>query len=328
MKLHFFIIALLMSFKSYSIENGMIATKPQLIELGIVAIIFEEDGREKSVCTGTRISPNVVITAWHCVNSFENFPIGVRQSLEPLDTHYNLEKIAKITFPGLTDDFFNDYLFKSFFGSKHDIAILILEESTLNPFLSISSKLEINSFIQLGYGMDSHEDTKDSYPLSYLDNGIISPVSTNLMINILNEQSSLRDGDSGGPLIIKNGSEYQVVGILSDANPSPLEEIINGSSNYTDLKYFSDWLSSFTKIHVPTSEVTQYNREKNIFLTKKNIRKTYAQLCKNLSQKYGSHWSFNSDMDCMPGEESTCEEVSGPIFPVKWDSELKKCTYL
>lgn len=326
------VLMIFFSFLTYAIENGVLSSKEQLIQSGSVAIIFEGGGKEESVCTGVRISQEIVMTAWHCVNSFHVFPKGVRQSLDPLDKQAELEKIKAITFPGMTEDFFEYYQFIPFFGYVHDIALIFLEQKSDKFFLPISGVLDTAkiNLTQFGYGMVYHEPTQDSYPLSILSNGIINFTTLESQISIKNSKSSLRDGDSGGPLIQNLTTGASIVGILSNAHPGSLEEIMDGSSNYTKIALFLNWINSFASNAKESSRISrdnQYPLEKDIFLTANNIVSVYKKLCENLNLKYGSKWILNDEGDCLPTDKETCIKVSSGYFPVSWDDSTGNCRY-
>lgn len=324
------------------IEGGNLSTKEQLLKSGTVAIIYSDmKGKEINDCTGVRIYPNVVLTASHCVKGLDSFPLGVRQSLNPLDKSTKLEKIKAIKFPGLQNYYYERMTPTG--SLERDIALIILEEDSKNPYISIEpveEKMVIGKIAQYGYGRNSHREDAGCQPLSVLETGEvlqlqnISDFLNNYpSFDVKNTRTSVRPGDSGGPLFNVNANgEYKLIGILSNASEGPLSELKDGRAGYLEAASFVEWIRSAIGNNSFNSQLKdlkhQHPERDQFFLSAANYKEQYKQVCAKLNSQFGSKWTLNSDGYCLPSDKEFCLKASdGTIgtLPVSWNAKKKKC---
>lgn len=343
MKVLFLLLIISINYKaqaSVMVVNGKVALHKVMVDNGAVALIYKYGNEEFFGCTGTRIAPDIILTAAHCVIDAYSELIGVRQALKPLDKTIPLEKVEGFKFPE-KDYFYNQY-FKD--PKRNDIALVRLEKKSARPFISIST---INSFstftdylLQLGFGKTTHDDNIEEDEskrfLRFLDTGVIAPnhFPSNQDdyeedIKVHNPLSAVASGDSGGPLLkCSKGSQSgcAILGVLSAGinGVTPY-----GNSNYVSVLPHLSWIRKaigqpgFNK-DLPLKG--QFLDEGNIFQTHKTHMTTMKKICKKMSQKVGSIWNLNADGECIPNDEIMCSKVSGTLQLI-WNQEKKKCEY-
>lgn len=327
----FFILIFHPVLASTLVENGSPASQEDLLKTGTVAIVYEHDGAETSSCTGVRISPNAVLTAAHCVFRPFAFPKGVRASLDPLNKTVPVEKVSALKFP-----YQNFYLRINFGeGYEDDIAILILEEKSDAIIPEIAIPVKEDKFLQLGYGMEFHRPTKEIYPLNKLLNGVLLEESVSpFHFSIMNPQSSMRSGDSGGPVFIRSEEGYKLAGVLSSGNPRPLSEITDGKTIYMSAYHFVAWIreliedESFASHLSPVYE--QFPIESKDFITVNNVTKVHQRLCQESRESTDIDWYLSEKGTCLPKDEEFClrmrqGKINFRFFSVRWNAKTARC---
>lgn len=209
----------------------------------IVAVYAIKDGATSgALCTGTVISPTVVLTAAHCVhpdtvgtgNKFYVMTapditdkMHPSPKLEVKETHYDPKFDAKMIFNG------------------HDIAVVILAApTTITPIPwnkdALSATMKGQPARIVGYGLNDSFGSKgagikrqatvklNNFDELYVKTGSLLPWKV------------ICSGDSGGPVLMKMGGVEKVVGVNSFGIIYCLTE---ASSTRTDI--YKDFVNSY-----------------------------------------------------------------------------------
>ncbi|KAJ2547939.1 hypothetical protein EV175_005026 [Coemansia sp. RSA 1933] len=231
-----------------------------------------------SICTGSLIAPNVVLTAAHCTISPEGFTYEASQihvsfshtpnASDVLTSGYTVSKIKANTAFDMST-------------LRNDVALLILDKhiptSVATPAKIYS--VEVDSGTQLtaaGYGLTVPGD-EYSYASQLMEVSLIAATQEfcasrndlyDVSINLCTDDNTGRrvcPGDSGGPLSIQSGDGYAIVGItdyisVSDAdtnvNKTALELCSeeNSGSFFTRASAYINWIAKTANLD--TSDFT------------------------------------------------------------------------
>lgn len=217
-----------------------------------LVLIEASDG---SRCTGALIDYDLVLTASHCVDIVDEsdrratLKVFVRKSGGGFDE-----------FRTLTTRTHLDYALTST-GAYNDIALIELDHTVdyRIPLLKIATTLEERSrrpgpLLAIGYGK-----TKDAFVPEDEDR-VLRSVKVTLASRLQGQRTSFNDrtemivvdqrsqrgicsGDSGGPLLRQEGSDYYVVGVANlVTNPGHQQEPCSGYSAYQSVVYQKNWI--------------------------------------------------------------------------------------
>ncbi|KAI7829919.1 trypsin-like cysteine/serine peptidase domain-containing protein [Kickxella alabastrina] len=230
-----------------------------------------------SICTGSLIASNVILTAAHCVFATDTIKYSAAQ-IQAGFTHdmpdptlefhgYNISKV--IAHPGFTMEGLND-----------DIAVLILKTPVVN---SMVTKVKV-------YTGDFYLDT----PLGAAGFGMVDPLNSTVSPDVLmkvdlrvgsdefceknnigynhkylicTDGTAGKDtcyGDSGGPLItpVDNGSDgFALLGITSfgsdnEDNPDGICAMAGSSGFYTRAATYVNWIAQVANLNIKDFTIT------------------------------------------------------------------------
>lgn len=299
MRIFFYLALLSLAFTANAVINGKLATKEFMLKTGAVAFIYSDEQGEAAYCTGTRIAKNLILTAAHCVWDESDFPIGVRQALDPLDRSVQLERIVGVKF------LLKDFYFWSLTDPSQldDIAIVQLENLSSAPVIRPGELSTVGPYTQIGYGMTSMDSEARSNPLAYLTNATFES-SKEKILRVRNDQSSMAPSDSGSGILVKRSKGYEIVGALI------------GGGEYRRVDAYLPWI-----IKVMNGE------DSSVWLTPRNMFEEKSKECASMSFHGYSHWRLDQDGYCLPQEESSCKDLRTytPGLFVTWDGKSKVC---
>jgi len=202
--------------------------------------VFPGDG----LCGGSLIDSKWIVTAAHCLDGIEKSDIKVFLGTNDLEKGKKIGIKQYTIHPDYDDSFSLDY----------DIALIELEEYTSFQTISLISNdnnLDNKDATATGWGRTSVMHPYISQKLRQVTTYIVSneecsnaykeyEVTENMLCaGKYNENKGTYYGDSGGPLMIKNGDNWELVGITSWGSPKA-----DNYDVYTRVSKFKKWITS------------------------------------------------------------------------------------
>ena len=183
----------------------------------------DDDGRLVGSCTGTVISPTAVLTAAHCFISSDSAVVRVVAN----GTKVDVPSSRVVTHPGY------------FLGSEgvyfNDVAIVHTSSQLPVPAAPIllSRAPEVGE-ISLVAGYGQLENAGPAVEDVVAGRAVIRTVTDNhIRIDFRGWESHPCQGDSGGALYIEDDSGLVIVGVVSQSDPSVLEEQVCSKGDKT-----------------------------------------------------------------------------------------------
>jgi hypothetical protein len=257
---------------SPAIVNGVATTPSNPLNKHLVMVLskFETSSNQDSeasstLCTGTLVGPNTILTAAHC------FPKNTvaTQIVASINLFCSSGFSKQLVYPAnqiKIHPLFQHKDTPSTTSPDYDIAIVQFDgilPSHYEPLklhkLDIRTEMQspTSGLIMTGYGRTNTSD--DSLPeLRFVNKGwdrlILERDSTNLIdrLNLISiNQSDSRggcSGDSGGPLLIADQGSYKVVGVASYIESAVESKLCEqGLIFYSYLPSYWDWISEQLK---------------------------------------------------------------------------------
>lgn len=237
------------------------------VVLVLTTLYERQKAVSQSTCTGVLIAPNTVLTAAHCFNVGNYFAVTEIVASTNMLCSSGFDKRLIYSTNSITlEPRFQKNTEPADYFAYHDIAIVkfngVLPEkykalsfSKLNP-RELPSHPEY-SLIQVGYGKTfTSKDadlqlrfvnkTTSQIFLSTTDNrsGKTYDLISDLGVFGVkqNDGQGICKGDSGGPLLVKNQNQYEILGVASYLENRTSCERNNGY--YTHIESYKDWITS------------------------------------------------------------------------------------
>lgn len=250
--------------QAFGIVGGDTLASGNELSASTVFILHIDSQENETICTGTLIDTDKVLTAAHCVSQFGGkiTVIGFTNNVDCATKAMNRTlRVVKSHVSHPDYSYWREDIVKN---SSSDLAVLKFE-GTLPPGYKIR-ELPSEDFtptpgaelVMAGYGV-TKENNKDAGVLRFTSatqenltkdayikatKSRISPPKTWILQQ---PQQGVCTGDSGGPLYLNSGNDLTLVGITSagiDHNTEAKEEarLCHGISIFTDIRPHLEWI--------------------------------------------------------------------------------------
>ena len=214
----------------------------------VVMVKARLNDHEASLCTGTLIARNVVITAAHCLNGAQSARVvfdvdpGCNPNFNPNSQSVEVKKAA--IHPKYSKDV----------KGKYDLALLKLESSAPSQYDVIrlydgTSQLSSAGVTYAGYGRTSERNQTDQALRSVVKNykeTIFFAKDSNMVSSQINGKG-ICQGDSGGPVFFEVNHELQLAGVNSTVMGRSEAAVCRGASEAMYIPAHMTWISKKLK---------------------------------------------------------------------------------
>lgn len=209
-----------------------------------VVMLLTKKGKEVSICTGTPISKDVILTAAHCVDGAEKTDVAVVFHTDvTCESGFNSDKQAiKV------QDFISHSGYSRKADATNDLALVKMNSSIpsdyeISEIYDGTSELSTDQVTLAGYGI-TDEDGKGAMFLRTTTKSFKNDITVEKE-NIVMEQkhTGVCSGDSGGPVFVEVGGKLKIAGVNSVVSGKK-EAICHGKSVSMFVPYFIDWIQT------------------------------------------------------------------------------------
>lgn len=229
--------------KNNGIVGGATLNPKNLFSKRVAALIAVTESGQNTLCTGTPISPTILLTAAHCLENavrmyayFGNNISDIRNKCKSNDNCPGLIQIigGKIHF---------SYVHDSSIVKPGDIAIVKLKEQIPQDYivseLMGNGNVDTNDLVFLGYGTTLY---------SRSDSGTLRGVTESLtsLRRTTEENATISSvtcsGDSGGPGFVKSDGKYKILTVNSTVEGLPGTDLCTQLNHGKYIPYYRDWI--------------------------------------------------------------------------------------
>jgi secreted trypsin-like serine protease len=221
----------------------------QALRLYITAVM----GGTPLECTGTALTPRVVLTAAHCLENYSFIDLQFEDADGKTETYNVIDAIAHPGFSLKADRNPDIALLFLNYDLPSSVQIMKLPEAGQN--------LKLTKILTAGYGKRSGvaDENPKSGDLHKVELDVTHYSPTAFFIEVDQSQGkALCKGDSGGPAIWKNENETYVVGVIKGGLPTKQEPLpeskqdrCNGRGFFVNLQLpvYLDWIQEQIASH-------------------------------------------------------------------------------
>lgn len=173
-------------------------------------------GKINFICSGALITPTLVITTAHCIEKADRVLVTTAQKLE--GSSPMVEALTWKMHPTYSGNNFNGV----------DLGVIHLKSPVqlkhyFNPEVMAYAQLKKQDFYRVGYGIRNQINQKQLF----IEKGEKTEIQDHYL-QTYDENALL--GDSGGPVLVKQGSQFILIGIHSGRKQDPSGKLENYSN--------------------------------------------------------------------------------------------------
>ncbi|MEK2644545.1 S1 family peptidase [Bdellovibrio sp. BCCA] len=206
-----------------------------------VVLLLIKSGKDSSICTGTPVSRDVILTAAHCVKNADKV-MAIFHTDITCESGFNKEKQSVIASDFL---YHKDYSGRS--NAENDVALVKLPTSIpsdyhVSKIYDGKSALSSDTVTLAGYGITA-ESGEGSMFLRTTQKSFkkdLYTTSTNVVMS--QPDNGICSGDSGGPVFVEVRGELQILGVNSIVNGRTEATVCHGRGVSMYAPYYQDWV--------------------------------------------------------------------------------------
>lgn len=211
-----------------------------------VVLVFLKKGSNASVCTGSLLPNNVVLTAAHCATEASKMAaiFSVNTDCSKINAENTRAVSRVIIHPSYRP---NE---KTISSSQEDIAMFKFKGTLPQGFQSFEVPGEsftpdaTENMTMIGYGKTSESDSDENSVLRITSNkGDKLVISAKFgLYGVEQSSTGVCEGDSGGPLILTRNAVPKIIGIASKVSGESDASLCHGVSIYARTDFHADWI--------------------------------------------------------------------------------------
>ncbi|MBC7420129.1 MAG: trypsin-like serine protease [Bdellovibrio sp.] len=224
--------------------------------------------KKSSLCTASALTPNILLTAAHCVKGFASSQIKAVLSANPRDQNLSSSEQIQIEKIIIHEQYRDETKQRGVL--HHDLALLKLAKPIAAQRVSRLAQAEQTSaflnLVSIGYGKktalfdpspESIAMDKESPQLYFVMKTVTGYKKESETFNInQNDMTGVCSGDSGGPGFIydEEASDFFIVGVTSyisvtkaekeQFDPDEIYDKCIGHGYYSNVTFYRDWIES------------------------------------------------------------------------------------
>ncbi|RYZ69731.1 MAG: trypsin-like serine protease [Proteobacteria bacterium] len=201
-------------------------------------------------CTATLISPNVLLTAAHCVRGKSNLRVSFGIAGDACATIGPQAKVRRVVATRVHENY-DDRGFSTNDLNlvKNDIALVRIKgeaprDMVISRVYDERAQLDSSELIAVGYG-DTTERSQQAPLLRRVTKSLrdVEPTAWAQQLTLLQPYSGICTGDSGGPQFVRSRGQYQIYAINSAVAGLNDQDYCRNKAVLMFAPYFADWIS-------------------------------------------------------------------------------------